>query len=150
MLLLKNSQYFQKNVCFRVSLFNKVAGLKACNLIKKRLQHRRFLINIAKFLRTPLWKTSMNGCFWRSILLINPITHVVNYSARGLRGINIGIMIYKFVMSPFVYQILQGYVKQPFTNFPNKLNIHPLHLSQWQLKANNLNKWFCLFQTFST
>ena len=34
------------------SLFNKVAGLKAYNLIKKRLTHRCFPVNIAKFLRT--------------------------------------------------------------------------------------------------
>ena len=31
------------------SLFNKVAGLKFCNFIKKRLQHRYFTVNIAKF-----------------------------------------------------------------------------------------------------
>ena len=36
------------------SLCNKVAGLKACNFIKKR-----FTVNIAKFLRT-----SANGCFY--------------------------------------------------------------------------------------
>ena len=34
------------------SLFNKVAGLKAYNLIKKRLRHRCFPVNIAKLLRT--------------------------------------------------------------------------------------------------
>ena len=34
------------------SLFNKVAGAQACNYIKKRLQHRPFPVNIAKFLRT--------------------------------------------------------------------------------------------------
>ena len=34
------------------SLFNKVTDLKVCNLIKQRLQHRRFHVNIAKFLRT--------------------------------------------------------------------------------------------------
>ena len=34
------------------SLFNKVAGLKVCNFIKRRLRHRYFPINIAKFLRT--------------------------------------------------------------------------------------------------
>ena len=34
------------------SHFNKVAALKACNFIKKRLQHRCFLVNIAKFIRT--------------------------------------------------------------------------------------------------
>ena len=39
-----------------VSHFNKVAGLKAikknCNFIKKRLSHRCFPVNFAKFLRT--------------------------------------------------------------------------------------------------
>ena len=38
------------------SLFNKVAGLKACNFIKKRLQHSYFLVNIAKFFKTPILK----------------------------------------------------------------------------------------------
>ena len=39
-----------------MSLFNKVAGLRACNFIKKRFQHRCFPVNIAKFLRTPISK----------------------------------------------------------------------------------------------
>ena len=34
------------------SLFKKVAGLEARKSIKRRLQHRRFLVNIAKFLTT--------------------------------------------------------------------------------------------------
>ena len=34
------------------SLFNKVAGIQACNSAKKKLQHRCFPVNIAKFLRT--------------------------------------------------------------------------------------------------
>ena len=38
------------------SLFNKVTGLMACNLIKKRLQHRCFSVSIAKFLRTHFCK----------------------------------------------------------------------------------------------
>ena len=38
------------------SLFNKVAGLKACNFVKKRLQHRCFPVNIAKCLRTAFFK----------------------------------------------------------------------------------------------
>ena len=37
------------------SLFIKVASLKACNSIKKRL-HRCFPVNIANFLRTPISK----------------------------------------------------------------------------------------------
>ena len=43
------------------SLFNKVAGLQACNFTKKRLQHRCFPVNIVKFLRTPILK---NICEW--------------------------------------------------------------------------------------
>ena len=34
------------------SLFDNVACLKACYFIKKRLQHRRFPVNIAKFLKS--------------------------------------------------------------------------------------------------
>ena len=32
------------------SIFNKVAGLKSCNVIEKRLQHRCFPVNIAQVL----------------------------------------------------------------------------------------------------
>ena len=34
------------------SLYDKVADLKACNFIKKRLPHSCFPVNIAKFLKT--------------------------------------------------------------------------------------------------
>ena len=43
-----------KHLCW--SLFNKVAGLQACNFIKKRLQHRRFPLVKVKFLKTPMMK----------------------------------------------------------------------------------------------
>ena len=46
------------------SLFNKIAGLRTCNFIKKRLQHRCFLENIAKFLRTAILKNVSGGCFF--------------------------------------------------------------------------------------
>ena len=37
--------------------------LQACNFIKKRLQHRCFPVNIAKFLRRPILKNIYNnGC----------------------------------------------------------------------------------------
>ena len=38
------------------SLFNRVAGQKACNFIKKRLQHRCFPVNIATFLGTIFYR----------------------------------------------------------------------------------------------
>ena len=54
------------------SLFNKDQGLKACNFIKSRLQHKSFPVNIVKFLGTSILKkiyfeehllcrTSVNG-----------------------------------------------------------------------------------------
>ena len=36
------------------SPFNRVTGLKDWNFVKKRFQHKRFPVNIAKFLRTVL------------------------------------------------------------------------------------------------
>ena len=48
------------------SLFNKVADLKAGNLIPKRLQHRCFLVNVVKFqkfLRTTFLQNTSGGCF---------------------------------------------------------------------------------------
>ena len=42
-----------KHVCQSL-LFNKVAGLRSATLLKKKLWHRCFPMNFAKFLRTPL------------------------------------------------------------------------------------------------
>ena len=49
-----------KHLCQSL-FFTKVAGLrpKACNLIKKRLWHKYFHVNFAKFLRTPLMAASV-------------------------------------------------------------------------------------------
>ena len=44
------------------SVFNKVAGLQACNFIKKRLQHRCFPVKFVKFLRTPFSHNTSRGC----------------------------------------------------------------------------------------
>ena len=49
MLFLKSSQYPQQTPALGL-LFKNVAGLKACNVIKKRLRRRCFIVNIAKFL----------------------------------------------------------------------------------------------------
>ena len=46
------------------SVFNKVAGLQACDFTKKRLQHKCFPVKFAKFLKHLLWRTSVNDYFW--------------------------------------------------------------------------------------
>ena len=46
------------------SLFNKVAGQKACNFIKKRLQHKCFPVKFVKFLKTRFFiQNTSGGCF---------------------------------------------------------------------------------------
>ena len=45
------------------TLFNKIAGLQACNFIKKRLQYKCFCMNIAKFLRRPILKSICERLF---------------------------------------------------------------------------------------
>ena len=60
--VLKNLFHFKTSMV--EFLFNKVAALKACNFIKKKLQHKCFLVNIAKFLRTP-YKFLVQCCLRR-------------------------------------------------------------------------------------
>ena len=51
-----------KHLCCNLFL-NKVAGLQACNFIRKRLQHSRLTVNIPKYLRTPLLKNICERLF---------------------------------------------------------------------------------------
>ena len=56
------------------------SDLKASNFIKKKLQHRCFPVNMAKFLRTAfLWNTS-GGCFWFHHRNINITCVFINIS----------------------------------------------------------------------
>ena len=48
-------------------VFNKVAGLRSATLLKKRLWHRCFPVNFAKFLGRPFLQNTSCGCF--SILM---------------------------------------------------------------------------------
>ena len=48
------AKFTGKHMCQRL-FFNKVAGLRPASLLKKRLWHRCFPVNIAKFLRTPFF-----------------------------------------------------------------------------------------------
>ena len=54
--VLKNFALITKKVPLLESLFNKVAGLKACNTIKKRLQHRCLPVINARVLRAAFFK----------------------------------------------------------------------------------------------
>ena len=47
------------------SLFATVAAPRACNFIKKKIQHRCFTVKFAKFLRAPFLQNTSGGCFLR-------------------------------------------------------------------------------------
>ena len=53
--VLRNFAKFTGKQLYQSLLFNKVAGLRSVNLLKKRLCHRCFPVIFAKFLRTPLF-----------------------------------------------------------------------------------------------
>ena len=46
------AKFTEKRLCQSL-FFNKVAGLRYATLLKKRLWHRCFPVNFAKFLKTP-------------------------------------------------------------------------------------------------
>ena len=57
----KNFAKFRGKHLSQSLFFNKVAGLRPATLLKKRLWHRCFLVNFAKFLRTPFLQNT-SGC----------------------------------------------------------------------------------------
>ena len=58
------------------SLFNKVVGLQSCDFIKRRLQHRCFPVNIAKFLRTTFF---IEHLWW---LLLNFLQNLLKITVK--------------------------------------------------------------------
>ena len=54
--VLKNFATLTENYLCRSLFFNKVEALRPITLLKKRLHHRYFPVNITKFLRTPILK----------------------------------------------------------------------------------------------
>ena len=59
------TKFTGKQLCLSL-FFNKVAGLRPgpATLEKKRLWHRCFPVNVAKFLRTPFLQNTSGDCFW--------------------------------------------------------------------------------------
>ena len=73
--VLRNSTKFTgKHLCQSL-FFNEVAGLRPTTLLKKRLWHRCFPVNFAKFLRTPFFKEHL---WW--LLLHLPLFTFIYYA----------------------------------------------------------------------
>ena len=57
---LKNfTKFIGKRLCQSL-FFNKVAGLRPANLLKKRLRHKCFSVNFVKFLRTDFLQATVS------------------------------------------------------------------------------------------
>ena len=63
--VLKNFAIFTEKHLRWSFFLNKNAGLQSWNFIKKRFQHRFFPVNIAKFLRTPIFENICKRLFER-------------------------------------------------------------------------------------
>ena len=81
-----------KHLCQSL-FFNKVAGPGPATLLKKRLQHRCFPVNFAKFLRHLFLQSTSSGCFYVysffSIFTIFQTNHQINFDLliRELKGL---------------------------------------------------------------
>ena len=72
--VLKNFAIFTEKQLFWSLFLNRNTGLQYCNFIKKRLQHKCFPVNIAKFLRTPVLNNIFKRLFERFATSANNIT----------------------------------------------------------------------------
>ena len=81
MVLLKLSQNSHENTCARLCFLIKWQAWRPTTLLKKRLWHKRFPVNFAKFLKTPFFKNTSGGCFWQSVRnVIAKLTSNVHHS----------------------------------------------------------------------
>ena len=69
-----------KHLCWGV-FFNENANLQSCDFIKKRLQHKCFPVNTAKFLRTRVLKNICERLF-KGFHLHNKETYEVNILSK--------------------------------------------------------------------
>ena len=114
-MFLNISQYSQENAWVWV-FFNKVLGLQACNLIKKRLQHICFPVNITKVLETVFlehlrWVLWYGWIFWRNFLLL--LFLFVKLRRQSVRNRKIRIFFY-FHTQQFFLNYSQTFFKNIF------------------------------------
>ena len=57
------AKFTVKHLCQSLFFFNKVVRLRGATLLKKRLWHRCFPVNFAKFLGTSFLQSISGGCF---------------------------------------------------------------------------------------
>ena len=80
------------------SLFNKVTGLQACNFTKKRLQHRRFPMNIANFKNNYFEKHLQTAASDSSYILLRKLNKIIQEPDWPFVSFLL-TLVYSFVLS---------------------------------------------------
>ena len=76
-ILRKLAKFTGKHLCQSL-FFNKVSGLRSLTLLKRRLWHRCFPMNFAKFLRTPILKNTSERVLLNKLTTIKHLTRTEN------------------------------------------------------------------------
>ena len=100
-MFLKISQNSQENTCARDSFLNKVAGLAwPAALLKKRLWHRCFPVNVAKFLRTSFLKITSARLllFFLKMTLIFKLRATCKLKTKALKNTCAEVDIYILIL----------------------------------------------------
>ena len=75
----KNCEYLQKHL-FTYVLQNRCSegGLKVCNFIKRRLQHRCFSVKFPEFLKHLFKQNTSDGCFCAYLLTYFVLVEIIS------------------------------------------------------------------------
>ena len=132
-MFLKISQNSQDNTCGRDSFLNKVAGLAwPAALLKKRLWHRCFPVNVAKFLRTSFLKITSASILPQDDINFQTESDLQTENKSLKKYLRRSWYLYLNFVDAFVFKLIQ-YLKMCYktdqytvSQFPHHFNQHAL------------------------
>ena len=104
------AKFTGKHLCQSLFL-NKVAGLRAATLLKKRLWHRHFPVNFAKFLKTPFLTEHLR---W-----LLPFKGGNNLQAENYRPISV-LPVFPKTLEKIMYNRIYNYFVENKLLFPKQ------------------------------
>ena len=93
------AKFAVKHLCQSL-FFNKVAGLRSATLLKRRLKHRCFPVNFARFLRTSFF---IEHLWW----LLLPISYEVPSPFYGSLMTHLCTLVWSDEVNQFTWAIIQ-------------------------------------------
>ena len=153
-MVLKNFAVFTRKQ-LHCSFFS---DMKACNFIKKRLQHRCFSVNIVKFLRAPFWKNICKplllrvAFMYKKEILISfhiklktewqKIIYLIFFSLFSLAERTSNFFILKLWLSQFICSSKESLISKRF--FANQI------LLWWSHQGGKTRPWYFRIHIQST